>query len=112
MSMQRSHASAAWAWSAKKARGMVPALLTMTSMAPKVSTAKAARANTSARSVTSVRRWATVPPAAVIDSAVAARPSTSMSAATTLAPRAATIWATSRPNPLAAPVTTTTFPFT
>ena len=91
---------------------MIPALLTSTSMAANVSTAKAASLVVCARSVTSVAEWTASPPVALIAVATAAAPSASTSATTTRPPRAATFSATSRPNPLAAPVTMTTFPLT
>ena len=108
MSMARSHASQASAWSAKNASGMTPALLTSTSSEPKRSTANAASRSTCSFSVTSTANDAPVQPSDVSCSTVAAAAASSMSAATTLAPSRAVIAAIDLPKPLPAPVITIT----
>ena len=112
MSIARSQASAAAAWSLKKASGITPALFTSTSTAAHRSTAVPTTASRSARRVTSAPSPTASPPAATIEPAVAVAASPSTSHTTTRAPMAAVISASSRPNPPPAPVMTITLPAT
>ena len=110
MSMQRLQAAWAAAWSAKKASGMMPALLTITSIPPCALTLAWTRAVTSSSRVTSATSACALPPAARMASTVSRTASPLMSPQVTRAPRAAAFPATSRPKPPPAPVMTMVFP--
>src|SRR3990170_3495387 len=88
-----------------------PALLHRTWTAPIVSTVNLASASTSSDLETSVRFAVTAAPAAFSSRSVRFSASSSRSASTTFMPSAANRPAIARPMPLAAPVTTATFPF-
>jgi meso-butanediol dehydrogenase/(S,S)-butanediol dehydrogenase/diacetyl reductase len=88
----------------------IPALLCAQSRPPNVSTAKATMAATSSGTLTSVRTNPACPPVDSTSATVSRPPSSSMSATTTAAPSRAKICAAARPMPIAAPVTTATFP--
>ena len=101
--MQRSHASAATAWSAIEGERHHPGVVHEHVDRPEGLDREAADAAMSARSVTSVTRPTASAPVATIPSTVSRSPTSSTSAATTFAPLAAVISAMSRPKPLAGP---------
>jgi len=92
------------------ARLATPALLQTTCTAPKRSIAAAARALTAASSLTSVGTASVLPPRPAIFSEAARSAGCSTSASTTSSPARANRSANAKPIPLAAPVTTATFP--
>ena len=92
------------------ARLATPALLQTTCTDPKRSIAAAARALTAASSLTSVGTASVLPPRPAICSAAARSAGCSTSASTTSSPARANRSASAKPIPLAAPVTTATFP--
>ena len=87
-----------------------PALLQTTCTAPKRSTAAAARALTATSSLTSVGTASVLAPRPAILSEAACSAGCSTSASTTSSPARANRSASASPIPLAAPVTTATFP--
>src|SRR5579862_4344796 len=87
-----------------------PALLHTTCTAPNRWRAAAARARTEASSLTSVGTTSVSTPGRRTCSAAVASAASSTSASTTWSPEAAKRFAKARPIPLAAPVTTATFP--
>ena len=92
------------------ARLATPALLQTTCTAPKRSIAAAARAFTAASSLTSVGTASVLTPRPAIFSEAACSAGCSTSARTTSSPARANRSASAKPIPLAAPVTTATFP--
>src|SRR5215471_1200700 len=87
-----------------------PALLQTTCTVPKRSTAAAARALTAASLLTSVGTASVLAPRPAIFSEAASSAGCSTSASTTSSPARANRSASAKPIPLAAPVTTATFP--
>src|SRR5579883_780239 len=88
-----------------------PALLKSKCTAPQVSYAFCASASTSSAFETSVCTASTSAPLARISSPACLRAPASTSASTTFMPSCALFSASARPMPLAAPVTTATFPW-
>ena len=96
--------------SSRRAKNVVPALFTQTSMRPQRANASSRRCSRSASTVTSVdTTWAS-PPRKRQRSAVCSRACIRLAASTTRHPASAKARAEARPIPLLAPVTTTTLP--
>src|SRR5215217_8259896 len=93
--------------SSKGPHMLVPALLTHTSIPPKVEAAVLASSRVRAGSVTSVGAACVRTPSASQSSAACSSSSRRRAARTTLAPRRAKAWAVASPMPLEAPVITT-----
>src|SRR5829696_3165785 len=94
--------------SSKGPHMLVPALLTHTSIPPKVEAAVLASSRVWAGSVTSVGTASARTPSASQSRAACSSSSRCRAARTTLAPRRAKAWAVASPMPLEAPVITTT----
>src|SRR5437867_2952031 len=92
------------------ARGIIPALLIMTSIRPNFCTAVSTNFFTWSRRVTSVVTASALPPLPVNSSTNDLRRSARRAPSTTLAPCADRSRAAASPSPLLAPVMTTTFP--
>ena len=89
----------------------IPALLQITCAVPNASNVRRASSSTCSRRETSVRTAIASTPPRPISSRARARGAASTSARTIFIPSRANLSAIARPMPLAAPVTTATFPF-
>src|SRR3954466_13604855 len=106
----RSHSSSSTSAVGTSLFGSTPALLNAKSRPPNAPVACFSACCTSSARVTLQRTASDLPPASSINRAVSRLPSSPTSATTTLAPARANASAAARPIPLAAPVTSATFP--